>query len=548
MLRSGLKWTVIAGLSLTMATSVVNAADYVQPNHSYSGYSVPSYLNKVPVAKPIWSANLGRPSEMMPYGTDRIAVGDGLIFYLKNGNIVAADVTSGKIRWSYGQKLQQVFSYHEGMIVAADKDGLIYSVSAKTGKTKWKSASVKGQPVNSFAFDKDTIYSNTGKGLLAFNKANGKLKWSNDSVLNIGSMIVVGDKLFISSWESGAITVDVTYAIDKLTGKTLWRAGSIPNPLLIKDGYLYSRNTWPANDTSTYQYPLSVVDLSNGKTIEERQFIKIPAGQDALSTQAYTAAMDDPFLFIQANNSIYRYDYRKPGDEQQPKTYQVNGKWIAGPYNDKLFFEKNEGGIQAMKVINSERVDYEGLDNPVSRLDFYNTGMFVGQTDGEIYVLNVVTGKALFRYQTAARGFAAFHIENGILIAQAEDTLYAFKLPKQLLESLPASAVADGDLKTDVKILINGKPQAEKLAPVMIQNQLYVSLQAAAEAVGAKVQENGASGDATIIYNSRNYNAPKGELIQGSTYISISDFGKLLGMNVIWNQAARTVNIDTSKR
>ncbi|MFD1178779.1 PQQ-binding-like beta-propeller repeat protein [Paenibacillus puldeungensis] len=549
MLRNGLKWTIIAGLSLTLAASTASAADYVQPNHSYSGYSLPSYLNKVPVAKPIWSTNLGHPSESYRYGADRVAVGEGTIFYLKNGKLVAANAKTGKTIWTYGEKLLTQVIYQNGTILVSDTNGRVYMVSAKTGTTKWKSASVKGQSVFSFAFDKDTVYANTNKGILAYDKATGKLKWSNGSVLNSGSMMVVDDKLLASTWESGALTVDVTYAINKQTGKTLWRAGSIPSPLLIKDGYLYSRDTWPPNDSNTYQYPLSVIELSTGKAVEERQYIKIPEGQDALSTQVYTSATDGQFLFIQANNAIFRYDYRKPGDEQQPKTYQYNGKWIAGPYNNKLFFEKEYGGgIQAIKVLNDERVDYEGLDNPVSRLDFYNSGMFVGQTDGEIYALNVITGKALFRYQTQARSFEAFHIEDGVLIAQADDSLYAFKIPAQLLQPLPTTPIANVDyVNTDAKITINGKVQTLKLNPIMIQNQIYVPLQAVAEALGAKVQHDAATGATTIVYKNQNLNAPEGEAINQITYVKIGDFGKLLGISVVWDQAARSVNIDTSK-
>jgi outer membrane protein assembly factor BamB len=62
--------------------------------------------------------------------------------------------------------------------------------------------------------------------------------------------------------------------------------------------------------------------------------------------------------------------------------------------------------------------------------------MFVGQTDGEIYVLDDTTGKALFRFQTSARNFEPFHVVNGVLLVQAEDMLYAFQLPKQLLQPL----------------------------------------------------------------------------------------------------------------
>ena len=197
---------------------------------------------------------------------------------------------------------------------------------------------------------------------------------------------------------------------------------------------MYAENTWPANDGTTHQFRLSVVDLATGETIEERQYIPVPEGVDPLTHQAYASATDGESLFIQAaDQTVYQYDYRIQGDAQQPKVYSSRGQWIAGPYNNKLFFAGEDGrGIEAVKLIDRNRIYYEGLDNPVSRLDFYDTGMFVGQTDGEIYALDVTTGKALFRFQTNARDFDPFQIVDGVLLASAEGTVYAFELPKKL--------------------------------------------------------------------------------------------------------------------
>ena len=555
------KMALAAGLAgLVMANAAVGAehaeaaAAYVKPNLSYESEPMPAFKNPVPVAQPLWTADLGRPNEHFEYGADRVAAGGGKVFYLKEGVLTAADVRTGKTAWTYGKGLQQPVAYDGGDVFAFGGDGTFHRIDAATGKAKWTYRLLEKTDGAVFAsppvFDGQTVYVYIIGGLFALDRESGRLLWTSPQPYYSGSLLVAGGLVLVSTVESGAITIDVTYALDKRTGETVWRSSSHPAPLLIADGRIYAQNTWPNSDGDTHQFRLDEVDLATGETVGQRLYVRVPEGGHGMYYQTFTAAADESTIFIQAKDgTIHRFDYRIPGDEQQPKTYSNPGKWIAGPYNNKLFFEKEGGrGIEAVKILDGTRAAYEGPDNPVSRLDFHGTGMFVGQTDGHIYALNVATGKALFRYRTDAANFDPFHVENGILLAQAESKLYAFALPEELLRPLDGEPQPGVNyVKAEAKLVIDGVPHMFDPVPVMIDNRMYVPLRALYEAAGARVHYDEPSGNVYVYFRDRVVTAPQGVNIRGAVYVPIREAGTALGISVEWDGATRTVHVDTGK-
>lgn len=541
-------------VAVTASAGTADATTYVKPNAGYASEPMPSYKNDVPVAKPLWSTKIGRPGEQFEYGGDRAATGDGKVFYMKDGVLTAANARTGKVVWTYGKQLQQPVVFDGGDVFVFGNDGTFHRIDAATGKAKWTYRLFDDAGGTIFAsppvFDGESVYLYVLGGLFALDRETGRLIWENPLSHYGGGLLIAGDLLLASTIESGAITVDVTYAVDKRTGETAWRSSSHPSPLLIADGRMYAQNTWPASDGTTHQFRLDEVDLDTGETIEQRSYVKLPDGADPLYHQSYTAAADETSIFVQARDgTIYRYDYRLPGDAQQPKAYQYPGRWIAGPYNNKLFFE-NEGGrgITALKLTDRNRISYEWLDNPVSRLDFQGVGMFVGQTDGQIYALDVTTGKALFRYRTDARNFDPFHVVDGILLVQAEEMLYAFELPQQLLKT-PENAPLPGIdfTKADAKLVIDGVPQVFDPSPVMIDNRMYVPLRALFEAAGANVHYDAASNNVYVRFRDNDFTAPEGVNIYGTVYIPVREAGEALGVGLEWDAVSRTVIMDTTK-
>ncbi|MNG08756.1 PQQ enzyme repeat protein [compost metagenome] len=149
---------------------------------------------------------------------------------------------------------------------------------------------------------------------------------------------------------------------------------------------------------------------------------------------------------------------------------------MAGPYNGKLLFENPEKmGLHARKLFDNASVGYEGINNPISRLDMIDSGLYVGQTDGVIYALNVATGKAIFRYDTGARNYGAFQTAGHTLLVQAEGKLYGFLLPAELAKPLSAqSAAADSFAKAKAKLSIDGEDRAFEPGMMTSANRMFV--------------------------------------------------------------------------
>lgn len=549
-----LKTAAAAGLAFVMAAATAGAAEYVQPPQGYDADNTPSYYNTVPVAKPLWTANIGLEQGEDSYEhAGRVAAGDGRLYYVQSGKLTAADVHTGKSVWTVGSSIISPVMYDNGDVFALSGTGQLVKVNAASGKAVWtlKLSEITDESAYREAvlvYDRQNIYVSAGVlGVLAVDRSSGKLVWQEDTLNGASDMIATDDKLLVHTWESGAILVDVVYALEIGTGKQLWRLGSNDSPLVIDGDRLYSRNTWPPGE-DTHQLQLNTVDSSTGETVDTYEYIPVPEGADQSLARAGKSETDGSSLFIQAaDGAVYSYDYHQTGDVQQPEIYKNDGKWIAGPYNNKLFFEDaDRQGITAVKLIDHRSVSYIGIDNPVDRLDFWNKGMFVGQTDGELYALNVTTGKASFRYETGASNFDPFVVEDGVLIARAEGVLYAFELPKELLAPLSDEAEPGVDYtRTDAKLSIDGKTAELKPDPIMINNSLYVPLRAIAEAVGAKVEYNNADKSVSIVYQGKTAAATGTRNINGTVYVQVRKFAELLGIPVEWDGTSRTVVVRT---
>lgn len=550
---------IIAGASaavMLLASPTADAASYVQPNDSYDGYSSPAYLNQVQAAKPLWILNIGVESddEWTVSAPERVAAGGKQAYYIKGGKLAAVNVHTGKAVWAFGQNLVSPVTYHNGELFVLSGQNRLYKVNAVTGKAVWSldlsgAASQSGYDGRTIAYDDQRLYLHlTFGGLVAVDRKSGKLLWKEQTMYGAGQLIVTDDLLLVSASESGAITVDVVYAYDKHTGKQAWKLNSNSSPLLIDEGKVYSRDTWPPGDLDTHQLKLDVTDAATGESIAVYSYVPLAEGEDPLGSSASKIASDGESLFVQTAAGIYRYDTLQTGDVQQPELFRQSGQWIAGPYNNKLFFEdEDRQGITAVKLIDHNQVSYEGIDNPVSRLDFYNSGMYVGQTDGELYALNVTTGQAVFRYDTGKQQFDPFLVEDGVLLARAEGMIYAFKLPAQLLAPINAGSAVPGVdyTRTDAGLRIDGVTVELKPEPIMINNSLYVPLRGMAEALGATVGYDAATKAVTVTYKEKTAVASNGKNINGTVYVPVRQFAELLGVGVNWDSSARVVVVDT---
>jgi len=567
------KWkSVVAGMASIGIFMSFGAAAQAEAITSYDGYAGLSSFNATPIAKPRWTLELDSPTESKPV-TD-VAVRDGKALFLRGGVLTAVDAKTGRTAWTYGAKLTGAPTVHEDRVLAASTDGRLHWVDLKTGKAAW-TAPLRDplRPEETIVFfssasDANAIYVTYPGGVAALSRNDGRKLWSNDAFEHAGHVSLHGDYLLFTVAEQGALTVSAQYRLDPSTGESLWRLGGSHGSLLRVEG----RFGWYRNDQlyvpGTHELLLERVDLDTGTVVETKSYLPIPADVDPLYAHAGLALMDGDRLYAQARSGEivqYHIDAEEGADPTVAFEFG-DGHWIAGPYDGKLFFTDpfRYGTVYARKLLDRTRVDYEGLDNPASRVDLIGRGLFVGQTDGEIYAVNVSTGKAAFRYRTDARTYGAFHVTDGILLAQAEGKLLAFDLPAELLEA-PVAGLAAAPPKAEASLRIDGDKRTFEPSPVMIDNRMFVPLRALFQAVGAEVDFDEATGDVNVTYAGRAFTLREGApfalvggrqqaisyapaLVNGAVYVPLRDVGGLLGVEVLWVNETRTVEITTNSK
>ncbi|MFC4811389.1 PQQ-binding-like beta-propeller repeat protein [Paenibacillus sp. GCM10023250] len=562
MWKSAALGLLAAGTLLSSLGAAGAASAQASGAPSYSLDTPYSFENLVPAAKPLWSAELDRPS-----ATDRAlyppAVGGGSLYYVKDGALLARSASTGRTLWSFGAKLQPGSAVVAGSFVyAGGTDGSVYRVNPATGKGARIYRAKENAPV-SLTPDGTMLYASAGGRMTAIDLATGKAKWTA-AASGQGAPIVLADKLLFGTWESGAITVNVFYAVDKATGKTLWRLEGSHNALLKADGnQLYFSDDWPRNDTSAYVAAIDVVDGRTGKITGSLSFVPVKAGTDPLVQAPRHVGIDGDDVYVTTfDNETYRCSLTADPSIARPEPIAAGAEFAAGPYNGKLFFKGFGGmGVDGRKLFDRTQVYYQGLDNPASRIDFAGTGMFVGQTDGELYALNVATGKALFRYRTDARAYGPFQVSGGVLLAQAEDRLYAFRLPAELLR--PAGPGTDGAFaKADAVLSVDGQKRPVTSSMMTLGNRMFVPVRFLTETLGAKAAYDAAAKRTTIVYGERSFVLAAGlayavaggkqtpltfapATLNGTLYVPVADAGRLLGIGISWDGGSRTVVVTT---
>lgn len=566
------KHKLLALLAAALLTTFAaqEAAVEAQSTSNPTSYGIDTLLsseNKVPTAKPLWLADLDKPTTENRE-QPALANSNGNVYYVAGGVLHARNVKTGQQLWTYGSKLKSgsaVVASNGAIYVSGQTDNSIYRVDA-AGKGKRIFELAKNDTLFSFSIDGRTLYLTTSNGLVSVNLATGKENWHN-VVQGSQNMTKVGNLLLNPTFESGAITVNTWYAVDAQTGKTIWRlSGSHSQLLKVEGTKLYMVDDWPRNDASKYVVYIDLVDANTGKVTSSKSFVPVKEGTDPLGQYARRIVMDANTIYISTqNNELYSYNFNADQATVRPSIMNDSGEWILGPYDGKQFYRGSDNiGIHARKLADQTQVYYEGLDNPASRVDFNQSGMFVGQTDGEIYALNVSTGKALFRYQTTARSFGQFQVSGNQLLVQAEGKLYAFMLPAELTKPLNANTPASAYKKAEATLFLNGQFKPINPSMMTINNRMLVPLRFLSEELGAKVTYVSATKQATITLGSHTFTIQEGVpyaetgadkaqialvtapvVLNGSLYLPISDAGSLLGVKVVWNGGPRTVEVTT---
>ncbi|MGC4119597.1 MAG: PQQ-binding-like beta-propeller repeat protein [Myxococcales bacterium] len=217
-----------------------------------------------------WSANLAK------VGGSPLVVGD-LCFVGTGDGLIGLSLENGRKKWAYKVKKDE---YKNGVLGSvAFGDGVLYFVAAEkllavelaSAKLLWTAASyARATP----SLDAECVYTWGPKGLMAIERANGKVRWAYKfEDLNWDKTIAIAADRVVTRADGSLV------ALDKSKGKVLWKhgpkkpysigcaspciAGDVALCVLVEDG---GGESFDAVDLATGKLLWSVRDFPLRKT------------------------------------------------------------------------------------------------------------------------------------------------------------------------------------------------------------------------------------------------------------------------------------------
>jgi outer membrane protein assembly factor BamB len=310
-----------------------------------------------------------------------------------NASIHALDAQTGALCWKYTVRnsIKNSLTTTDGMVFAQDADGYLYAVDAATGTLVWeKKLATNPLPalIEGVVSDKGTIYAGTGKGLTAVDAQTGKSHWTNTawgqaegttSTPSVGNGVLVTG----SQWRG-------LYAHDTATGKLLWSKGS--------DG-LSDRGASAAIHGDlvyiTSRASLFILNLHTGKTIARKA---LPYNVDVTSTPLVTEKAIIFGTFSTGLVAVDRETFEPLWQFELPEALVYTAPYTRG----------------AASTVETSPV-------------LVGSTVYFGSSDGAVYGVDCVTGKAVWKHQTGAPVFSTVAVSGNLLVAaDFSGNVYAF--------------------------------------------------------------------------------------------------------------------------
>ena len=536
--------------------------------------------SRVPVAKPLWSVTLGE-SASFDERDKRSAAMDGSVFYLQNGQLQAASLRTGKVFWKRGKDLDAPLMVRNSalggseVLAATKQTGVVYSFDAASGKVRWtyktgqSSGSSEIRVVQHMTTDGQNVYLVTRGAmslsrLTALDARTGKVLWSQKQAFFRDEVHVTDSLLIVGVVEDGALTTNTFYAYDKKSGKQRWKlSGSYGSVLTFRAGKLYVPRAYPYAASDQYEVELDVIDMQTGKVLQTNTYVPLVNSQEPLVNGGKQLRVDGDDLYIQSSRGILHVvDLLDDTDKKGTvllDTARHQMRWLAGPHAGRLYMWDDAGQrMTFLKTATLQTLGVVGPRNPISQLQLVQAAAFVGQSDGELVAMNVLTGNSAFRFQTGGSEFAPFQVSGKTLLVETDERLFAFELPKSLLADLPAENPAVLLTKSNVKVNFAGKVLTLQKPVRGNQRKVYVPLKDMVLAAGYQLSAGKAGGyvlkkgnataslavgvrEAFVNQSAKRLAGPPLS-IEGSLYVDYRDAALLLGVGVTWDGGKRVVD------
>jgi outer membrane protein assembly factor BamB len=414
---------VMVYCALFLMGTAVSAS--VDPHTSYVGDNKEQTI-AAPIVEPKWS-----------FAYDGVAAtGEGKVFYMQKGKVIAVNILTGKRLWEYGSELKAPLVYKGGRIYINSRSGSIHAVQATSGKKAWVT-SANAKTTHDFVIDGDQLFALDGD-ITAYSIKNGKLQWRDNYNESLpGKMMTYGDYILMENELSGAYTYSLLHAFNKKPGKELWNLPYYGLPIAAKEGTITVQkraNLFEPAPLTT----LDTIDLRTGKVLKSIRYNPLPIhlakGEFGVEGEVW---ISDGNVYLSVASKVYRYPVNADPATTAPTVYAPEGtnaalEHAAGPHDDKLLFTDGRR-IYGVKLANKATVSYnDAVTGLIARFDLIGHGMYVAQTDGTFSVIDLVSTRPVLQMKTDSRVFGETLSESGMIVVQPKGKLLVFKEPSGL--------------------------------------------------------------------------------------------------------------------
>lgn len=365
-------------------------------------------------ARPVWRDHQD--------GTNALATATAVV-YLRDGRLVATDLTSGWQQWSYGSGMVGPMRLVGTSVLVAEV-GRITALDASDGKVLW-TTEVGLPAVDYMEVDGGTLLVGNGAtGFQALRLPAGELTHTFTAP-GPAQPVHLGDGLVVLSVFHGEPDTLWFHGFSAASGLELWRGRGWQRLLAVREGRAYFLNqAGPARAAAGAAFSISVVNATTGTRVDHWQYDFGGLLEEWQPAPEVKAVLTDDALLISDSAGHGAYRFPLGGAAEPDAAYDVpGGVLIAGPYLGLLFFESPAHELFAVAVDGGEAYRYLAAGSQVSRLDLMGTRAFVGRTDGSFVAVDLSNARARYMLSTGSLGFGPTLDAGAFVVVQGDSEL-----------------------------------------------------------------------------------------------------------------------------
>jgi outer membrane protein assembly factor BamB/predicted phosphodiesterase len=343
--------------------------------------------NHHPYGKEIWS--IQQTSDM---GSGMCLAAGMLIYTNTNGEIKAADSSTGKTVWTYktNGKIYATPTVYKNTVWCASTDSCLYGLNLKNGKIRFKMKTDKAVVSSPVCTDNKVILAGGDSHCRAWSVTNGKPVWDFDGVKNfvVTRPLVKDHTVFFGSWGNEF------YAIDTRNGTLKWKWTNGQTNRMFSPAQV-----WPVAShgriylASPDRY-MTVLDEKTGNVVwrhndpENRVRESIGISEDG--NTVYAKTMDGKILAIDATVSERKVKWISSGEDMG---YELAPTAIPEK-NGIVYAPTDKGLIYVYRAVDGQFLWKYRISSALITmiLPTDHNEIYVSAMDGKLVKLKIVPG------------------------------------------------------------------------------------------------------------------------------------------------------------